>query len=101
MPALAALEQARQEGLDPVDDAPEQDPEAPVPVVVARERDRPEDAHAGVVAQHMHVAEDALRLVRRTRERLAVRDVQLDRVDGLLGELVERGRDVVRDADPR
>ncbi len=83
VPALAVREHPRKERLDPVDDAAEQDAQAPVPVVVPRERDRPEDAHAGVVAEHVHVAEDALGLVGRPRESFAVGDVQLDRVHGL------------------
>ena len=59
---------------------PTQDAEAPVPVVVARERDGPEDAHARVVAEDVHVAEDPLRLVGRASEALAIRHVELDRV---------------------
>ena len=69
MSALAVREQPRQERLDPVDGAAEQHAEAPVPVVVPGERDRPEDAHARVVAEDVHVAEDALCLVGRARER--------------------------------
>ncbi len=88
-----------QERLDPVDDAAEQHTQAPVPVVVARQRDRPEDAHAGVVAEHVHVAEDALRLVGRAREALAVGDIELDRVHVLpppaLGQALQSGLEVV------
>ena len=82
-----------------VDDAAEEDPEPPVPVVVPGGRDRPEKAHAGVVAEHVDVAEDALCLVGRARQGFAVGDVELDRVDALLqstfAEALQGGRDVV------
>ena len=80
MAALTVGEHSRDERLDSVDRAAEQHAEAPIPVVVPSERDRPEDAHAGVVAEDVDVAEDALRLVGRTREPVPVGDVELDRV---------------------
>jgi hypothetical protein len=71
---------ARHERDDAVDDAAEVDAEHPVPVLVGRVGDVVEEVDPGVVAEHGDLAEHLLRLVGGARERLAVGDVELDRV---------------------
>ncbi len=94
VPALPVRLDPRHEGDDAVDDAAEVDAEHPVPVLVRRVGDVVEEVDAGVVAEDVHVPEDALGLVGGTRERLAVGDVQLDRVH-VAAELGRRRLEVV------
>ncbi len=99
MAALAVLQQVRQEGQYAVDHPADHDRKAPVPVVEGVGLDRPADAEASVVEQHMDLAEARLGFGRRRGEGLAVGDVQPDGVDvaaplpGL--EVLERLVDVV------
>jgi hypothetical protein len=69
---------ARQKGLQPVDHAAEIHGHPEVPVLVGDALEGALDADAGVVDEHVHVAEDALGLVCGGRHGLAVRHVQLD-----------------------
>jgi hypothetical protein len=79
--ALAVRLDPGDERHDAVDDAAEVDAEHPVPVLVRRVGDVVEQVDAGVVAEHVHVPERALRLVGGAGERLPVGHVQPDRED--------------------
>ena len=81
MTAVAVRLDPGDERHDAVDDAAEVDAEHPVPVLVRRVGDVVEEVDPGVVAEHVHVAERPLRLVRRACECLPVGHVQPDRED--------------------
>ena len=94
MPALSVRLDPRHERHDAVDDTAEVDTEHPVPVLVGGVGDVVEEVDAGVVAEDVDVAEDALGLVRGAGERLAIGHVELDRVDVAV-ELRRRRLEVV------
>ena len=65
-------------GLQSVDHSAEVHRHPEVPVLVGDALERALDADAGVVDEHVHLAEDAFGLVCGGRHGLAVRHVQLD-----------------------
>ena len=80
MAALAVRLDARHEALNAIDHAVDVDAHDPVPVFIGRLVHRAEDADTGIVADQVHLAEHAQRLVRRPLHRLAIGDIQLDGV---------------------
>ena len=77
--ALAVCHDASGEGLHAIDHAVQVDADNPVPIGIGHFLHGPRDPDAGVVADDMHPAECALRLVGGTRHRVAVGDVNAQR----------------------
>jgi hypothetical protein len=79
---------------DAVDDAVEIDRQLPVPIVIGRLLQWPEDRHAGGIEQQFDRAEPGLHRIRRGRISGSVGDIELDRHHLEIG-LVEPGHRLV------
>ena len=104
MAALAMRDHAFGENLYAVHHAAEIDTEDAVPIVEIRVIDGAAATDAGIVAEHVDLAEDALGLVRRTLNIGAVADINLDEMDRvgaleLLTHFIEMGLIDVGDDD--
>ena len=75
MPALTVSADARQEGLQSVDDSAEIHRQPEIPVRVGDALERSLDADSGVVHDHVHLAEHAFGLVRCGRQGAAIGNV--------------------------
>src|SRR6266568_5604169 len=92
MAGLLLGDHARDEGLHPVDDAPEIDGEHPLPVTVGGGLEPAVDGHPGVVADDVHAAHLRPRALGEGFHRGELRHVGLDGEGPAAGLLDPRGR---------